>query len=55
MKKVEILSNDDIRDLEYRINKFIAEYNVVDIQFQMAVGYYNHMNYSVMMVYEEKE
>lgn len=53
MRKIELFASDDQEHLKHRVNKFIAEHNVVDIKFQMSCGRYNHMNYAVMVIYEE--
>lgn len=53
MRKIELFASDDQDHLKHRVNKFIAEHNVVDIRFQMSCGHYNHMNYAVMVIYEE--
>lgn len=55
MRKIEILSSEDQYDLKHQVNKFIAEHFVADIQFQMAVGYYNLVTYAVMIIYEDSE
>lgn len=53
MRKIELFASDEQDRLKYRVNKFIAEHNVVDIQFQMSCGHYNHMNYAVIVIYED--
>lgn len=53
MRKIELFASDDQDRLKHRVNKFIAEHNVVDIKFQMSCGDHYRVNYAVMVIYEE--
>ena len=57
MKKIKIITYTNVGFLEDEVNKFIANRDVTDIQFQM-LNQGNHMvstKFSVMIVYEDKE
>ena len=53
MKKVRIMHEGYAPDLERRVNEFIEDKNVTDIQYQAATAY-STLCHSVMIVYEEK-
>lgn len=53
MMKVEMMSNPLLRCLQDDVNKFVADHNVMDIQFEMSKGSHDNAVYAVMIVYEE--
>ena len=49
MKKIKVFASDVWYELEYKVNKFMSEHEVVDIQFSS-----DNMNlYTVLIVYVE--
>lgn len=53
MKKVRIMHEGYAPDLERRVNEFVEDKHVTDIQYQAATAY-STLCHSVMIVYEEK-
>lgn len=50
MKKIKIFSSNVWYELEYKVNKFMSEHEVVDVQFSTQ----NNINiYAVLIVYME--
>ena len=51
-RKIKIFAEEFKTTLEYEVNRFIEEHEVVDIQYRYAGDDY-HLMHSVMIVYEE--
>lgn len=55
MKKITIISHEGEFTFTDAINRFIANHDVTDIQYQMGcIGDYGRLIYSAMIIYETR-
>lgn len=56
MVKCKIYSYFDYTGIEQMVDHFYEKYEVVDVKFSTAIDVtFNRVNYSVMIIYKEKQ